>query len=118
MGGRGAGSGMKSFPKIPYSVAAYGGKYSTKEERASVRKSVKEFISKAKEGQRYRIGADMAGSGGVVEIVHHRGGLGLKYVGSSTQPIKLNPSNVKKVFVNGATYIGKAKRMKSVSLFE
>lgn len=111
MGGRGASSGRSgggaAYERIPIPVLWGSG---TKEEKRQVRETVTRFINEAKVGNVYKVGTGIGSSGGDFTVVSHRGGLGIKAVGSNRQPIKLTRSNVMQYIKNGATLIRRGKK--------
>lgn len=110
MGGRGSSSKFPtvSYPAFPVRVRIMGGAGASAEDKAQKRAIVTRFMSEAKEGNVYSLGAGiMSGGGEQFEIVRFNRSPNKLGIRSNGRTIALSRSNAAKYIMNGATLIRK-----------
>ena len=112
MGGRGSASKFPtaSYPAFPVGARIFGGAGASAEDKAQKRAIVTRFLSEAKEGNVYSVGAGiMSGGGDSFEIVHFNRSPNKLGIRSGGRTIALSRANISKYIMNGATLIRKSK---------
>lgn len=112
MGGRGGTSRLpkESYPAFPVGARIMGGAGASAEDKAEKRAIVTRFLSDAKEGNVYSIGAGIMGGGGDrFEIVHFNRSPNKLGIRSGGRTIALSRGNIAKYIMNGATLVSKKK---------
>ena len=93
------------YPPLP-TISYNPDSFSTPQAKRLTQQIVDRFLEEAKEGNVYEAGAGLGnGNGSLFTIVRIRCGLGIKYIGSSCKPDRLNRVNAIRYIKNGAKLV-------------